>query len=377
MNERACMQQRILFVSIVRADKSISGLGLRFVGLWRHLRENRPEVEVFLLTNNSLREASLGGLSDPNLFSFEDRGRFYVAKRLLVGLWLLWLCWRLRITSVHLTAGGADYVRLLSPVFRLLSMKVCTTFASASLDVTTGGDPKGRQVLESILRNARNLDVLNPTHTLPQFSYQKFVSPCSFPWALAGHKVPNLSDKPARERLIVFSGSFAPWKNPLLALEGFASFLAANPNSKDSRLVLIGKGPLEPQVRQLADEINSKFGRPAVFFGDPGSSIDYLSRSRIFLSLQFPDNYPSQSLMEAMLLGNHIVATDVGDTQMMVRPELNNRLVPVSASAVGQALEQLLAVETINTENRELILREHSVARFADYFLHMHQNLVV
>lgn len=377
VREASAVKQRILLVSIVRADTSISGLGFRFVGLWRYLRYNRPDTDVFLLTNKTLKDHALGDVVDENIFSFDDRGKHYLLKRLAVALWLLWLAVRLRVTSIHLVAGGADYIKILGPIFRLFAMKVCTTYATVSLDVTTKGDPKARRSLEAILENARNVDVLNPTHSLPAFSYKKFVSPCSFPWMLEGDKFPKDPEQTTRQDVIVFSGSLVPWKNPILAMDGFLYFLEKhNSEFPTSQLVMIGHGALEGQLRVMASAINARFGREAVFFGRPGSSLEYLRISKVFLSLQLPENYPSQSLMEAMLLCNHVVATDVGDTRLMVRPELGNRLVGVDVQSVGDSIACLLGGQPINLANRQLILKEHCVERFADYFLEMHQNLV-
>lgn len=47
-----------------------------------------------------------------------------------------------------------------------------------------------------------------------------------------------------------------------------------------------------------------------------------LARTKIFLSIQEAENYPSQSLLEAMASGCAIVATDVGNTRLMVDEEV-------------------------------------------------------
>ena len=369
------MADRVLIVSILRADRSISGLALRFASLWAYFAQERPKAPVYLFCSESLRQRLWGQAElSSRLVSFEDRGSLYLLRRFWSVLKFLFVVVSRRIQTVHLAAGGSDFLVVL-PILRLLGVRVCMTLAAAGLEVST--DAKAERRIHYFLRTAPNVDYLNHgiVAKLPPFAHKKFYSPCSFPHILAlGHKP---APRPAAERQnwVVFCGSFWKHKNPMLAVEGFGRLLAREgAYPADACLLLFGDGPLRTEMKARADEINARAGRAAVRFEAEAELFGCLGQSRIFLSLQEPDNYPSQSLMEAMLYENSVVATDVGETRRIV-PENGNALVPPDADAVADALGQLLAGPPCCPANATFILERHSPERFADYFLEVHRSL--
>ena len=91
--------------------------------------------------------------------------------------------------------------------------------------------------------------------------------------------------------------------------------------------------------------------------------------SSIFVSLQEGENYPSQSLLEAMACGNAIVATDVGETWRLVDAQNGTRVVP-EANAVASAIVALfndpqLAQRQVTSRRR--VSEEHTPERFLAY----------
>jgi glycosyltransferase involved in cell wall biosynthesis len=94
-----------------------------------------------------------------------------------------------------------------------------------------------------------------------------------------------------------------------------------------------------------------------------------LERSSIFVSLQEGENYPSQSLLEAMACGNAVIATDVGETWRLV-DDANGKRVASDAGAVADAIialldDPLLARRQMTSRRR--ILAEHTPERFLTY----------
>jgi glycosyltransferase involved in cell wall biosynthesis len=77
-------------------------------------------------------------------------------------------------------------------------------------------------------------------------------------------------------------------------------------------LVLCGSGPYEAELRAAARD------RRNIEIQHKQDMAEVLADAKVFLSLQQWDNYPSQSLLEAMLCGCCVVATDVGDTRLLV-----------------------------------------------------------
>ena len=68
---------------------------------------------------------------------------------------------------------------------------------------------------------------------------------------------------------------------------------------------------------------------------------EVLAQTKIFLSLQKTNNYPSQSLLEAMASGCAIIATDVGETRRLL-DETRSILIPYDAVYLKSAIEKLM-----------------------------------
>ncbi|WP_132253659.1 glycosyltransferase family 4 protein [Natranaerovirga pectinivora] len=115
-----------------------------------------------------------------------------------------------------------------------------------------------------------------------------------------------------KENLIVFASRFIERKNPVLFAEAIKLFLDERP---DWKIAILGKGPLKDQIESiLRDYIDNR----VVEIKYTEKLYWFLSRSKIFVSLIYPDNYPSQSVLEAMAMKNAIVATNVGSTSKLV-----------------------------------------------------------
>jgi glycosyltransferase involved in cell wall biosynthesis len=96
-----------------------------------------------------------------------------------------------------------------------------------------------------------------------------------------------------------------------------------------------------------------------------------LARTKIFVSLQRYENYPSQSLLEAMASGCAVIATDVGDTRLLL-DESCALLIPRDADALAAAIRSLLddgpRRAALGEAARARVLKDHTVERFAVYF---------
>lgn len=97
-----------------------------------------------------------------------------------------------------------------------------------------------------------------------------------------------------------------------------------------------------------------------------------MARTRIFLSLQKINNYPSQSTLEAMASGCAIIATDVGETRLFLDEECAV-LIPYDARELSYAIRDLLSDEVklnnMGKVARERVLKYHTIERYADYFM--------
>jgi glycosyltransferase involved in cell wall biosynthesis len=181
-----------------------------------------------------------------------------------------------------------------------------------------------------------------------------------------------------RKNTIVFCGSLVAQKNPLFAIEGFVFFLENFGNDfPDAKLILIGKGELKTKIENEVGVINHQYGKNVIELVTDEKLVEVLSSSKLFLSLQDYDNYPSQSLMEAMVFCNSIISFNNGDTNKLVKEELGNVLLEdKSPDMLGLAIKNILKDWQLNIKNRKHIQEHFSPKVFSNYFFSVHNQLI-
>lgn len=169
---------------------------------------------------------------------------------------------------------------------------------------------------------------------------------------------------PAKEPWVVFAGRLVEEKNPLLFVEALPMVRRAVP---DARFFLLGEGPLSQQVAEAVARLGLQ---PVVDIGFAPDPAPLLGRARVFVSLQRQDNYPSQSLLEAMSAGLAVVATDVGLTWQLVDEETGLRVKPEPfevAAAVIALLRDPGRCRTMGAAARRRVIDRHSAERYQSY----------
>jgi glycosyltransferase involved in cell wall biosynthesis len=129
----------------------------------------------------------------------------------------------------------------------------------------------------------------------------------------------------------------------------------------------LGEGPLAGQITQRIERLHLQ-GFVEVGFTPDLSPL--LCRARVFVSLQRQDNYPSQSLLEAMSCGTSTVATDVGLTWQLVDEDTGIRVKPDPediAKAVVTLLRDPQRCRRLGHAARARVLAQHSEERYAKY----------
>lgn len=148
---------------------------------------------------------------------------------------------------------------------------------------------------------------------------------------------------------------------------------------REVELHLVGDGPLEAELRDLADEVG---------VADRVRFLGYQSRERIYGLLRAADCFVLSSLheglgivvQEAMWAGLPIVATDNGGQVDLVRHGHNGLLVPVGdPSALARAIRHLrnepeTAAEMAETNLREI--RTYYMSENAEEYLSLFRTLV-
>jgi glycosyltransferase involved in cell wall biosynthesis len=129
-----------------------------------------------------------------------------------------------------------------------------------------------------------------------------------------------------------------------------------------------GSGPLESEIRRDFAAVTGQ----RVHIQYEQDPFRILLKSKVFVSLQDVDNYPSQSLLEAMACGCAIIATDVGLTRQLLGEDCAILIRPEPA-ALAEALRQLLTSPTLRctlgANARRVVTTQHTIERFADYFI--------
>jgi glycosyltransferase involved in cell wall biosynthesis len=95
----------------------------------------------------------------------------------------------------------------------------------------------------------------------------------------------------------------------------------------DVAFVAVGQGPLEAEIRSLADEL--RLGEGFHLLGYRSDPLEVLAGCDVFCLSSLAEGYPV-SLMEALALGLPVVATGVGGIPDAVRPGVEGLLVPPS-----------------------------------------------
>jgi len=141
-----------------------------------------------------------------------------------------------------------------------------------------------------------------------------------------------------KERTIVFAARLRKFKNPEIAVK--AAYICRDQmRKKGYRLLVCGNGTLKARLLRL---VNRKNITDIVSVMGSTDMSKILPFSRVFLSLQDIENYPSQALIEAISSGNFIIASDTGNTSLLVKPQFG-LLIRLTAESLADALLDVIS----------------------------------
>ena len=138
----------------------------------------------------------------------------------------------------------------------------------------------------------------------------------------------------------ITAGRFSPEKNQQMMYRAFASFVD---NGNDARLLMLGKGAEEENLKSLAREL--KIDDRIDYAGFVPNVEDYLKTADVFL---LSSHYEAQPLcvLESMAAGLPVISTDVGGVADIVTD--NGILVaPGDAEAMADAMKNLRLDENL------------------------------
>jgi glycosyltransferase involved in cell wall biosynthesis len=148
---------------------------------------------------------------------------------------------------------------------------------------------------------------------------------------------PKLAElSPKKRNLVVFAHRMIPRKNPVIFARAAKRFVAERP---DWQVFIRGTGPLQPEVRRI---LAAEIAAGLIDVGYTSNLLDELGNSRIFVSLIEQDNYPSQSILEAMWSHNALLLSNRGDTRSRFFAN-NGILCEINVEEVAGSLIKLAA----------------------------------
>lgn len=156
-----------------------------------------------------------------------------------------------------------------------------------------------------------------------------------YPLTLFHPKTPVISGSLDKENLIVYGSYFGFRKNPVIAAAGIAMFLALN---KIWKVAFLGGGPLMDEVRAVFEEHDVEGQVEAI--GRVPDLTPFLMRSKIYVSTIIPDNYPSQSILEAMYLNNALICNESGETYRFLENGKNGIFVELNAESIRKGIQK-------------------------------------
>jgi glycosyltransferase involved in cell wall biosynthesis len=175
---------------------------------------------------------------------------------------------------------------------------------------------------------------------------------------------------------IITVARFVKQKDFRTALSSFKSLIDRN-NNKSLTYYIVGYGPLKQEISSMAESLNI-MNRIKIFI-NPDNISDILGECDIYLSTSLFEGL-SNSIMEAMVAGLPVVATDVGDSNYLIKDGFNGYLVPCKdVSLITTKLEYLM--ESKNTRNefgknsRSIIENEFSRAKLLQNYLEVFSRI--
>lgn len=170
---------------------------------------------------------------------------------------------------------------------------------------------------------------------------------------------------------VAFAGRLEKDKNPELFLDAAILLSVKYP---EIVFHIMGEGRLSELIKKrVAQAQNNNI----IFHGFIHSPTDILADSSVFVSLQTTNNYPSQSVLEAMACGNAIIATDVGDTRMFIN-EKNGLLINLDKNELINAIEALYLnrekTEAMGEYAAKYVRENHTIEKTAEYYLKLFEK---
>ena len=188
------------------------------------------------------------------------------------------------------------------------------------------------------------------------------ITPCSF----TDYSKCKIGDKTSFQ--VVFAGRLEKDKNPEIFIEAAVKLSKKYP---EILFHIMGEGGLSLSIKEKVK--SSQFSN-IIFHGFHPQPTEIMADASVFVSIQTTNNYPSQSVLEAMACGNAIIATDVGDTRMFIN-QLNGLLISLDVTELAKAIERLYLDKDLRKQLGRFaysyVRENHTIEKMAEYYVNL------
>jgi len=354
---------------IIRGDSLRGGGGAerRFVRLFNHI--SQKEDNLYLLINQRL----FPELINSGLVKKENKRIIFPENSdSLIGFnfWLIDTINVMKPDVLHLVLMQKSLIPFYLWLFGKRKIAIVQTIANSGFSL--GGKlPVVEKYLGYLLFSRSNiLDSLYPNFLRTSFGSRYANKVRTSPGSFVDSEL--FKPEEQKEKIITFAGRLIPEKNPYLVIDAIKIISERNPNLlRGWKIRMLGSGPLK---QTLLRKIGQYHLDRLISIEEVYSTHTVLNKSLIFLSMQSTDNYPSQSLLEAMASGNAIIASDVGHTRLLVNKDMG-LLVNLSADSLCLGLEQMLRNEDnlklMGINARKHIINNFDIDKISKYFYNL------
>ena len=356
-------------ILVIMLARSVGGIERRIATLYQYMATREPKFTVTFLVNRAQLDLLRGYDVKPtdkrvSLVKFglphtekilDGKAVWYIVDYLCL---ILTLLLRFRNKIFH----AAYFTKLSSLPFRKLVRANSKAFAF--VDSQNPWRIMGSKRFKRILDESFKIDCLSEELRAQVLEFcmankdQVFAAPCSF----IDYSKTGIDKK---KNVITFVGRFHDGKGLDILLPALPAVLERH---GDVEIRLFGHGRLRKQTVRFIKEHGLRNVKVA-YSHEP---VNDLKESLIFLSLQAKENYPSQSLIEAMACGNAIIATDVGQTRKIVNEDVGI-LIKKEPQELVDAIDHLLNNQSLTREMglkaREKVIYEHTVENYLSYLI--------
>ncbi|WP_345867277.1 glycosyltransferase [Shewanella algae] len=323
-----------------------------------------------LITNTELFNAlSVGKISDENVLDVKLKGNKVISSIKILISSLLYIK-KHKVKHVHFCVNPSFYSWFMLKVLRAMGCTSSVSIVNSIIRSSSDLSVLNKLFWKRTIQTVDVIDALSPsivsnmTHIFGPKDFNKkkvSISVCSF------SSRADLIRKDARSNISVNNRPYDfVFASRLIEGKGLDLLLNAlklcDAEGHKFTVVICGNGPLESQIKSIAFN-NIKL----IYLGYIKDIHEVLLSSKVALSLQTYENYPSQFLLESLASNCNIISTDVGDTRLLLNDDISILIENNVLCLKNALIKACCDCSSDRIDGIERLLKEHSVGAFANY----------